>query len=278
MELNAETLSLFGQFLIKEEKSRNTVEKYIRDANTFLSFAYGQAVSKELTLAYKERLIGLFAISSINSMLAALNTFLDFLGFGDCKVKPLKTQRRLFASEDKQLSQEAYEKMIALAKKEGKERLCIVMQTLCNTGIRISELAYITVEAVQAGKVTVNCKGKIREIFIHDQLRELLLGYIRKTGTRTGSVFVTRNGKSLDRSNLWREMRELSRRADVDKEKVFPHNLRHLFARTYYQLKKDIARLADVLGHSNIQTTRIYIQTSGNEYRSELAGLGLMGT
>jgi len=278
MELNAETLSLFGQFLIKEEKSRNTVEKYIRDANTFLSFAYGQAVSKELTLAYKERLTGLFAISSINSMLAALNTFLDFLGFGDCKVKPLKTQRRLFASEDKQLSQEAYEKMIALAKKEGKERLCIVMQTLCNTGIRISELAYITVEAVQAGKVTVNCKGKIREIFIHDQLRELLLGYIRKTGARTGSVFVTRNGKSLDRSNLWREMRELSRRADVDKEKVFPHNLRHLFARTYYQFKKDIARLADVLGHSNIQTTRIYIQTSGNEYRSELAGLGLMGT
>ena len=277
MTINAETLSLFEQFLIKEEKSRNTVEKYIRDANTFLAFADGQAVSKELTLAYKERLTGLFAISSINSMLAALNTFLDFLGFGDCKVKPLKTQRRLFASEDKQLSQEAYEKMIALAKKEGKERLCIVMQTLCNTGIRISELAYITAEAVQTGKVTVNCKGKIREIFIHDQLRELLLDYIRKNGIKTGSLFVTRNGKSLDRSNLWREMRELSRRADVDKEKVFPHNLRHLFARTYYQLKKDIARLADVLGHSNIQTTRIYIQTSGSEYRSELAGLGLMG-
>ena len=278
MAINADTLSLFEQHLRGEEKSKNTVQKYLHDANTFLLFSNGREISKELTIAYKEQLVRLLAVSSVNSMLAALGTFLDFLGFGDCKVKPLKTQRRIFASEDKQLTQEAYEKMITLAKREGKDRLCAIMQTLGNTGIRISELSYITAEAVRQGKVTVNCKGKIREIFIHNKLQKLLLKYIKTHNIQSGSVFVTKSGKPVDRSNLWREMQELSCRAEVDKQKAFPHNLRHLFARTYYKLKKDIVRLSDILGHSNIQTTRIYIMTSGNEYRRELAGLGLVVT
>ena len=276
MELSPATLCLFKEHLESEEKSKNTVQKYRHDAEIFLIFLQGRQVSKEMTLAYKERLIGLYAISSVNSMLAALNAFLDFLGLADCKVKPLKMQRRLFTREEKELSCGEYEKIIALGQRKKQDRLCMVIQTLCNTGIRISELPFITAEAVRAGRVTVNCKGKVREIFIHHQLQKLLMEYIEKNGIQTGSVFVTRNGKPIDRSNLWREMKELSKKANIEKGKVFPHNLRHLFARTYYKLKKDIVKLADILGHSNIQTTRIYTMTSGNEYRRELAGLGLL--
>jgi site-specific recombinase XerD len=278
VSLTEGALSGFREFLTCSEKSENTLQKYLRDAKTFLSFLQNRPVSKEITVAYKERLIGLYAVSSVNSMLAALNAFLEFTGAPGCKVKPLRTQRALFASEDRQLSRKNYEKMIALAKARGKDRLRMAMQTLCNTGVRISELPFITAEAVRQGRAAVSCKGKIREIFIHDELRQMLLAYIKDKGIRSGPVFVTKTGKPVNRSNLWREMRALSRGADVDQQKVFPHNLRHLFARTYYRLKKDIARLADILGHSNIQTTRVYIMTSGSEYRRELGGLGLLVT
>jgi len=277
-KLNESTLAKFQEHLMYQEKSGNTIQKYSHDIRTFLSFLNGRLACKEIALAYKEYLTELYAVASVNSMLAALNTFMEFVGFNDCKVKPLKVQRRLFAHSDRQLTRESYEKMVALARREGKDRLCMLMQTLCNTGIRISELPYITVDAVNRGRVTVNCKGKIREIFIHKQLQLLLIDYIQRQKIVKGSVFVTRNGKPIHRCNVWKEMQSLSFRAHVKKEKVFPHNLRHLFAYTYYKAKKDIAKLADILGHSNIQTTRIYTMTSGIEHRRELAGLGLLIT
>ena len=271
-------LEAFCQHLIREEKSKNTIQKYTHDVTLFMEFLRGRPVNKEVTAAYKERLLSLYAVSSANSMLAAMNTFLEFLGLADCKVRPYKLQRRLFSNEDKELSFTHYKKMIELARADGNDRLLTLMQTLCNTGIRISELPYITAEAVRAGRATVKCKGKIREIFIHKELQKMLIGYAGRHGIISGPVFVTRTGKPVDRSNVWREMQKLSRRAKVDRACVFPHNLRHLFARTYYKAKKDIARLADILGHSNIQTTRIYIATTGKQYRRELAGLGLLIT
>lgn len=256
----------FEQYLREEEKSRATTEKYMRDVRCFLQFLSDlkiTIITKENTLAYKEHLAEQYAPTSVNSMLTAVNLFLRFIGKEMLIVKLLKIQRQIFCAEEKELSRAENQRLLKAA---ANTRLSYIMQTICGTGIRISELQYITAEAVAAGKATVNCKGKKRVIFIPLEVKKLLLGYMKKNNITFGPVFVTKNGKPLNRSNIWRDMRALCQKANVSEKKVFPHNLRHLFARTFYSINKDIVRLADLLGHSSINTTRIYTMESGEKH------------
>lgn len=257
-------LAHFKTHLMEDEKSIATIEKYERDIKKFLELLGEREISKEETVAYKCYLTENYAPSSTNSMLVALNQFLRYIGRAECCVKQLKIQRNVFASEEKELTKSEYKKLLEAA---GSSRLAVIMQTICGTGIRISELKYITVEAVKAGKAVIQCKGKTRVILIPNHLRTILKKYIRKKGIRQGAVFVTRNGNPLDRSNLWKMMKKLCEKAQVSAQKVFPHNLRHLFARTFYSIEKDVVRLADVLGHSSIDTTRIYTMETGGQHR-----------
>lgn len=257
----------FSRWLKEEEKSQATIDKYIRDIRCFLEYLGGREISKEITIQYKDYLSGQYAPASTNSMLAALNTFLCFMDLENCRVKQLKIQRQIFRQEEKELSKEEYQRLLNAAKGT---RLSLILQTICGTGIRISELQYITVDAVRCGKTIVNCKNKTRVIFLPSSVQKLLKDYIKKSGIKAGSVFVSRNGKPLDRSNIWKEMKALCEKANVSKSKVFPHNLRHLFARVFYSIDRDIVRLADLLGHSNINTTRIYTMESGSEHISRL--------
>lgn len=261
-----EQLSLFESHLRCEEKSQATMEKYLRDVRRFLSFLSvfpEKELCKEQTMAYKEYLSEQYAPASVNSMLTALNMFLQFIGKNHLCVKLLKIQRQMFCHEEKELSKDEY---LRLVKASEGARLSYIIQTICGTGIRVSELQYITVEAVNIGKATVNCKNKTRIIFIPKAVQKILREYIRKTGVKTGPVFVTKSGKPINRSNIWRDMQALCKRANVSEKKVFPHNLRHLFARLFYSVDKDIVRLADLLGHASINTTRIYTIESGEKH------------
>jgi len=270
-----EYLNHFQEYLLKEEKSAATVEKYLRDVRTFLDFVGEQSVTKEVTIAYKNTLVEKnYAIRSINSMLASLNSLLDFLGWLDCKVKNLKQQRQVYCSEDKELSREEYRRLLEAAKKQ--EQLHLVIQTICGTGIRVSELKYFTIEALRQGEVIVRCKNKSRTVLVPKALVRLLLNFAKKKGIESGPVFVTRGGNPLDRSNIWAQMKKLCETAKVNPTKVFPHNLRKLFARTFYSIEKDIAKLADILGHGNIETTRVYIMSTGMEHRQKIEQLGLV--
>lgn len=257
----------FEQGLILEEKSAATIEKYLRDVRRFLSFLEGRRFCKEDVIAYKEHLTARYAPVSVNSMLTALNGFLRFIRRQDCCVKLLKIQRQIFNREDKELSAQEYRRLIKAAQGT---RLSLVLQTICGTGIRVSELQYITVEAIRTGKAVVNCKNKTRVILIPTSIQKLLKPYLKKSGITAGSVFVTKSGKPLNRRNIWRDMKALCERAEVSPSKVYPHNLRHLFARTFYSVDKDIVRLADLLGHSSVDTTRIYTMETGNEHRIRL--------
>ena len=274
-KLTQNLIQSFHQYLIREEKSTATVEKYLRDARAFLYFLDDEAVTKEMVMAYKKELqIQKYAVRSINSMLASLNSLLDFLGWSDCKVKAIKQQKQVYCAEEKELTKAEYMRLLEAA--ERKPQLQLVMKTICGTGIRVSELRYFTVEDVSRGEVVVNCKGKTRTILIPSKLRKLLLDYARKEKIRSGVIFINRNGKPLNRSCIWAQMKELCRDANVNPSKVFPHNLRKLFARTFYGIEKDIAKLADILGHSSIDTTRIYIMTTGTEHRKKIERLGLV--
>lgn len=257
----------FEQYLHTEEKSAATIEKYLRDIRCFCDFLTDKPISKEETISYKEYLTQQYASASVNSMLVALNCFLRFLNRSDCCVKLLKIQRQMFCGEEKELTQSEYQRLVKAA---GDSQLSFILQTICSTGIRISELQSITVEAVMIGKAVVNCKNKTRVIFLPAPLQKLLKQYIKKTGIKTGSVFISQNGKPLDRSSVWRQMKRLCKKANVPPEKVYPHNLRHLFARIFYSIKKDIVRLADILGHSSINTTRIYTLETGQQHLSDL--------
>lgn len=219
-----------------------------------------------------------YAPSSINTMLAAMNGLLDFCGLAALKVKPLKIQRSLFSDGEKELTREEYIRLIHAAEQDGSERLSLVIQTICAIGIRVSELQFITAEAIQSGRAEISNKGKRRTIFLPGKLCRLLKKYLKKEKRTTGAVFVTRTGKPLNRSNIWRDMKALCESADVEPEKVFPHNLRHLFARTYYTLEKDLSRLADILGHSNVNTTRIYTMESGTVHARQMERIGLIIT
>ncbi len=268
-------LTTFEQHLLREEKSAATVEKYLRDARAFMLYANGKTVSKELVVAYKQSLEKLgYKPRSINSMLASLNSFLDFIAAGDCKVKTVRIQKPAYLTEEKELTQGEYKRLLTAAKH--KEQLNLVIRTICATGIRVSELKYFTVDAVYRGEVLVKCKSKARTILIPGDLRKLLLSYTKKHDITDGVIFVTRGGKPLDRSYIWAQMKGLCEAAGVNPSKVFPHNLRKLFARTFYDIEKDIAKLADVLGHSSIETTRIYIMTTGSEHRRQIERMGLV--
>ena len=253
----------FKLFLTEEEKSEATIEKYIRDVRFFGEFISTREITKQEVMEYKKSLIESYAPASVNSMLVSLNCFLHFIERPDCCVKLLKIQRQMFVSEKKELTTAEYRRLLKAAQGT---RLEIVIQTICETGIRVSELKYITVEAVEQGRATVDCKNKTRVIFIPSPLRKILLQYIKKSGIIAGSVFVTKNGKPLNRSNIWRDMKALCEKANVAPGKVFPHNLRHLFARTFYSIERDIVRLADLLGHSSINTTRIYTIEAGRQH------------
>lgn len=272
-----EQLDDYSMHLTLEEKSRLTIEKYLRDITAFKAFADNCEISKEKVMEYKNKLIrDNYALRSINSMLASLNSFFDFMDWSDCKVKSLKIQQQIFCSEEKELTKAEYERLCRTAERNHNVRMKLILQTICSTGIRVSELRYITVEAVKKGFAQVNCKGKNRRIFMVKELRKRLLAYIRDSRINSGSVFVTRNGKPMDRSNIWREMKKLCKDAKVCCEKVFPHNLRHLFARTFYKIEKDIAKLADILGHSSINTTRIYIVSTGFEHQKRMESMRLI--
>ncbi len=268
-------LTAFENYLLREEKSTTTVEKYIRDARAFVIYTEGKTVSKELTVAYKKSLEETgYKPRSINSMLAGINSFLEFMGAADCKVKTVRIQKPTYMTEEKELTKDEYKRLLAAAK--NKEQLNLVIRTICATGIRVSELKYFTAEAVSNGEVSVKCKSKTRTILVPGDLRKLLLTYANKHGITDGTIFVTRNGKPLDRSYIWAQMKGLCEAARVNPSKVYPHNLRKLFARTFYGIEKDIAKLADILGHSSIETTRIYIMTTGSEHRRQIERMGLV--
>ena len=275
--LTKETIEKFYQHLIIEEKSANTVDKYIRDAKVFTRFANGAEITKELVIGYKQKLSEEgYAVRSINSILASVNSLLVFLGWHDCRVKSLKLQREIYCTEEKELTRAEYMRLVATAKEKKNERLSLILQTICGTGIRVSELQFITVEAVKRGFATVNCKGKTRTVFIVSSLQKKLTKYAQRHHIYTGIIFITKTGNPISRTNIWREMKQLCRDANVNPSKVFPHNLRHLFARTFYGIEKDIAKLADILGHSSINTTRIYIISTGAEHRQRLENMRLV--
>ena len=252
------------------------MKKYIRDVMAFSVFCTDE-ITKETVIAYKQSLIsGGYAARSVNSMLASLNSLFSFLGWHELRVKSLKVQRQVFCSEEKELSRAEYARLCQTAKRRHNKRLDLILQTICGTGIRVSELKYITVEAVACGKAVVSCKAKTRSVFIVKELRQKLLRYAAEQGIHGGMIFVTRTGKPVSRTNIWREMKALCAEADVDPQKVFPHNLRHLFARVFYGIEKDIAKLADILGHSSIDTTRIYIISTGTEHRQRMENMHLI--
>lgn len=272
-----ELIAKFYLNLKLEEKSYATIKKYISDVRNFLDYLKDQELAKDTVIAYKDFLISKkYAIRSINSKLASLNSFFSFLGRNDLKVKYLKLQQQIFRSEEKELSKTEYERLLSAAKVKGNSRIELVLQTICATGIRVSELKYITLEAVKLGEAVVSLKGKVRTIIIVKRLQKKLLSYAKAHNIKSGMIFITRNGKAVNRINIWREMKELCRQSNVNPQKVFPHNLRHLFARTFYSVEKDIAKLADILGHSNITTTRIYLLATGCEHRNKLEKMRLV--
>ena len=279
MRVITETLlKEYREYLIAEEKSKATIEKYMGDLRKFQQYAGSQEVTKALVMAYKEQLVSSqrYEISSINSFLVALNRFFEFAGWYDVRVKTYKVQKAAFAPENKYLTRAEYKRLVEAAKRKGNVRLAHILNTICSTGIRISELSYITVSGVKRGKVVIHNKGKIRTILIPAKLQKALGIYIAGRHLTQGPVFCTVSGMAVDRSNVWREMKGLCKEARVDAEKIFPHNLRHLFAQCFYELKKDIAKLADVLGHNSIETTRIYIRTTCEEHRKQLEMLNLV--
>ena len=266
----------FENHLTEQEKSPSTIEKYIRDVRAFSAFAEKKAITKETVILYKKHLQKDYAVRSVNSMLASVNSLFAFLGWHDLKVKSLKLQQQVFCPEEKELTKAEYYRLCTAAKHKHNKRLNLILQTICGTGIRVSELQYITVEAVKHGEAVVNCKAKTRTIFIVKELKQKLLRYAAEQGIKSGMIFVTRTGKPISRTNIWREMKALCKEANVNPQKVFPHNLRHLFARTFYGIEKDIAKLADILGHSSINTTRIYIISTGTEHRKRMENMHLI--
>ena len=269
-------LEAFEQSLYNDEKSRATIEKYKRDIQKFVIYSGEKEMDKQIVLAYKAELEKTYAITSANSMLAAINALFRFAGWIELCVKQFKVQKSVYCPEEKELTKKEYEALICAAREKQNERLSLIIQTICGTGIRVSELTYITVDAAQKGEAIVSCKGKTRKIFIVSALRKKLLRYANEQGITSGMIFVTKTGKAMDRSNIWRGMKSLCEHAGVSHQKVFPHNLRHLFARTFYGLEKDIAKLADILGHSNINTTRIYIMTTCAEHQKRMESMRLV--
>lgn len=274
--LTADIIENFRKNLELQEKSTSTIEKYIRDVKAFSVYAENAAITKEKVIAYKKYLGNNYAVRSVNSMLASINSLFNSLEWHDLKVKSLKLQQQVFCPEEKELTKAEYARLCKTAERKHNERLNLILQTICGTGIRVSELQFITVEAVKNGEAIVNCKAKTRAVFIVKELKQKLLRYAAEQNIKSGMIFVTRTGKPISRTNIWREMKDLCEEANVNPKKVFPHNLRHLFARVFYGIEKDIAKLADILGHSSINTTRIYIISTGTEHRKRMENMRLI--
>lgn len=264
----------YRQYLMEEERSEATVEKYLRDAQKFILWLGDRELTKQAVVEFKQSLLPDYKIASANSILSAVNSYLTFLGRTDCRVKIYKYQPEAFCPEEKELTKEEYERLLNASRDN--PQLNLLMQTICATGIRVSEHKFITVEAAKAGKAVVRNKGKSRTVWLPKKLCKALLKYAKKQKIQSGSIFVTKHGNPLDRSRIWAMMKKLCQAARVLAEKVFPHNLRHLFARMYYTLEKDIARLADILGHSSINTTRIYTRESGEVHRRQIERMPLL--
>lgn len=271
------TIEQFEAYLHKEERSNGTVDNYIRNVRELAAWLAGQAVTKEQLVAWKDALQAKrLQPTTVNAKLAAIGCFLRVMGWQDCQVRFLRVQRRVFREKEKELTREEYEKLLAAAQQQGSARLALLLETICATGVRVSEVQYITVEAARRGRAEVTMKGKIRTILIPNKLCRKLLKYAKQTKTASGKIFLTRNGTALSRKQIWAEMKSLCQAAGVSPGKVFPHNLRHLFATVFYRACHDIVKLADVLGHSRIETTRIYLVTTGFEYAKQLEQLGLV--
>lgn len=272
--ITASALISYREDLIIREKSTATIDKYCRDVRLFASYLGKTPVSKETVIAFKQYLIGAkYAVRSVNSMLASINSFLKFMGWDDSCVKNLRLQKKVYCTEEKELSKEEYFRLLKAA---GSKQINLILQTICSTGIRVSELRFFTVEALYKGEITVDCKSKSRDILVPVKLRKMLLNYAKTKGIKSGPIFLGKTGKPIDRSRVWALMKQLCEKAGVLSSKVFPHNLRKLFARTFYKVEKDIAKLADILGHSSINTTRIYIISTGREHRQKIERLNLL--
>ena len=270
-------INAFAQSLRQEERAQGTIENYLRHLRAFAAWLGGGELTPATAPAWKAELLAKgYAPGTVNAMLVPLNRFLDFLGYGNCKVKALRIQRRLFRENRKELTRQEYDRLLSTARAQGKERLALLMEAICATGIRVSEVRYITVEAARSGQADIALKGKVRTILLPGKLCRKLLKYARQQKTASGEIFLTKSGKPLSRRQIWAEMKRLCLRAGVAPTKVFPHNLRHLFARTFYQATRDVAKLADVLGHSSIETTRIYLISTGAQHRRDLDRLRLV--
>ena len=276
-KITDEAVKCFIDYLNENERSSITVEKYNRDIKAFRRFIGDGEIIKETVIGYKQQLLSNgYAERSVNSMIASVNSFFRFLGWFDCRVKAIKLSPEIFRPDEKELTRCEYEKLVHTAIKNGNERLAVILQTICGTGIRVSELRFVTVEAVKRGEAHVHCKGKYRKVFIVKELKRIILAYAEKNHIGTGVVFRSRGGEPLNRTVIWRDMKKICAAARVNPSKVFPHNLRHLFARVFYKKEKDIAKLADILGHSSINTTRIYIISTGREHERKMEKMGLV--
>lgn len=276
--LTAENIRSYAQYLREQERSSATLQKYVHDLHILAEYLDGKPITKAALIAWKEELTGAYAPASVNSMLTVANGFLRFMGWQASTVKLVKIQKALFLDDHRELTRNEYARLVRAAELADNQRLSLVIQTICSTGIRVSELRFITAEAVALGRAEITNKGKRRTVFLPDKLRRLLRHYLQAQKKSTGAIFVTRTGRPLDRSNIWRDMKRLCESAGVEPSKVFPHNLRHLFARTYYTMEKDLSRLADILGHSSVATTRIYTAESGTIHAQQVGRLGLVLT
>ena len=277
MEITEKQLRQFVAQLRSGERSPGTLEKYLRDVRAFATWLDDLELTSETAAAWREHLVKTgYAPVTVNSMLSAVNSFLKFLGREDCRIKFLRVQRRTFREQNRELTKTEYQRLLTTAQSCNQERLGLLMETICSTGIRVSEVRYITMEAVRWGRADISLKGKIRTILLPSKLCRKLLKYAKKQKIASGEIFLTRSGKSLSRRQIWREMKALCKKAGVESSKVFPHNLRHLFAVSFYKACKDIVKLADILGHSSINTTRIYLVTTGAEHARQLERLGLV--
>ena len=275
-KITKQLIKNYKMYLIDEEKSCATIEKYMHDILAFNQWLSKEILSKSDVLQYKQYLIENYAPASVNSVISSINSFFNFVQWYELKVKSIKIQNQIFASTEKELTKSEYEKLLKAAKSKNNQRLYYLMQTICSCGLRVSELKFVTTDAVKKRQAVINCKGKMRVVILPKQLCRMLTCYIKENNIKSGSVFVSKNGRPLNRSNIWSDMKKLCEFAGVSKDKVFPHNLRHLFARTYYSIQKDVVRLADILGHSSVNTTRIYTMESGEVHRKQIQKLGLL--
>ena len=274
-ELTEQQILKFRNHLIEEEKSNATIGKYVRDLKAFQIWLEKATLDKGSVLNYKVHLCEKYATASVNSMLSSINSFFAYFEWFELRVKTIKVQKQIFASKEKELSKSEYERLLAAAKMKS-QRLYLLLQTICSTGIRISELRFVTAESLERGTAEVSCKGKYRCVFLPTILCKMLEIYVKEQKIKSGPIFVSKNGNPLDRSNIWNAMKKLCKEARVSESKVFPHNLRHLFARTYYSAQKDVVRLADILGHSSVNTTRLYTMETGDVHRKQIQRLGLI--